>query len=102
MSLTWSPRMTSKQTPSLAGSIGLCLVLAVNALGHDSSASRTALDDYIAKPDSTYSWRVVKTIPGNGYTAFVLDLKSQTWRTSPEVNRPVWQHWLTIVKPNHV
>ncbi len=33
-------------------------------------------------------------------TQFVVDLKSQTWRTEKEVSQPVWQHWLTIVKPD--
>jgi PhoPQ-activated pathogenicity-related protein len=44
----------------------------------------------------------VKTIPGDGYTTFVLDLTSQSWRTVPEVDRTVWQHWLVIVKPDRV
>jgi PhoPQ-activated pathogenicity-related protein len=62
----------------------------------------TALDDYIAKKDPTYSWKLVKTTPGDGYTTFIVDLKSQTWRKLPEVDRPVWQHWLVIVKPDVV
>jgi PhoPQ-activated pathogenicity-related protein len=32
-------------------------------------------------------------------TQYIVDLKSQTWRTPQEVDRPVWQHWLSIVKP---
>jgi PhoPQ-activated pathogenicity-related protein len=63
---------------------------------------KTALDDYLAKPDTTYAWKLVKTVPGDGTTSFVLDLKSQTWRSTPEVDRPVWQHWLTITKPDKV
>jgi PhoPQ-activated pathogenicity-related protein len=71
------------------------------AYGAEPTAYRkTALDDYIAKPDPTYSWNLVKTIPGDGYTTFVVDLKSQSWRTTPEVDRPVWQHWLVIIKPD--
>ncbi len=63
---------------------------------------KTPLDDYLAKPDPTYAWKLVKTIPGDGVTCFVLDLKSQSWRSIPEVDRPVWQHWLTITKPDKV
>jgi PhoPQ-activated pathogenicity-related protein len=63
---------------------------------------RTPLDEYVAKPDSTYAWKLLKTVAGDGYTTFVVDMKSQTWRSSPEVDRPVWQHWLVIVKPNTV
>ncbi len=62
-------------------------------------AGETALDRYVAKPDPTYSWKVVRTVEGNPLTQYIVDLKSQTWRTAEEVDRPVWQHWLTIVKP---
>src|SRR5262245_43456839 len=62
-------------------------------------AEETALDRYVAKPDSTYSWKIVRTHSANGLTQYVVDLKSQTWRTEKDVDRPVWQHWLSIVKP---
>src|SRR6516162_3431930 len=81
---------------------GLCLALTVSAraAGADQARSgKTPLDEYIARPDPTYSWKVVNSIPGDGYTTFIVDLKSQTWRSVPEVDRPVWQHWLVIVKP---
>ena len=73
--------------------------------GHADEPTRTArtpLDDYIAKPDPSYSWKLLKAIPGAGYTTFVVDMTSQTWRSVPEVDRPVWQHWLVIVKPDTV
>src|SRR6516164_2112932 len=63
---------------------------------------KTPLDDYLAKPEPAYAWKLVKTVPGNGVTSYVLDLKSQTWRSTPEVDRPVWQHWLTITRPDQV
>lgn len=62
-------------------------------------AGETALDRYVAKPDPTYAWKVVRTVPTNGLTQYIVDLKSQTWRTEKDVDRPVWQHWLNIVKP---
>src|SRR5438309_59059 len=62
-------------------------------------AGETALDRYVAKPDPTYSWKIVRTVPGNPLTQYIVDLKSQTWRTEKDVDRPVWQHWLTIAKP---
>ncbi len=68
----------------------------------ESLPARTAFDDYIAKPDPTYAWNLVETIPGPGYTTYVIDMKSQTWRTPQEVDRTVWQHWLLIVKPDKV
>jgi PhoPQ-activated pathogenicity-related protein len=62
-------------------------------------AEETALDRYVAKPDTTYAWQVVRTVPGPGLIQYIVDLKSQTWRTEEDVDRPVWQHWLSIVKP---
>jgi PhoPQ-activated pathogenicity-related protein len=62
----------------------------------------TALDRYLAKPDPVYKWEPVSTIAGEGYTGHVLKLTSQTWRTAEEVDRPVWEHWLTVVIPSEV
>jgi len=63
-------------------------------------AAETALDRYIAQPDQAYAWKLAKMVRGEGYTTFVLDLTSQTWRTAADVDRPIWKHWLTIVKPD--
>jgi PhoPQ-activated pathogenicity-related protein len=63
---------------------------------------KTALDAYVAKPDPAYKWELVSTKQGDGYTTFVLELTSQTWRTEVDVDKPVWKHWMTIVKPAEV
>ncbi|HSE97238.1 MAG TPA: PhoPQ-activated pathogenicity-related family protein [Blastocatellia bacterium] len=63
-------------------------------------AQETALDRYIAKPDPSYSWKLAYTISGEGYKGYVIDLTSQTWRSAAEIDRPVWKHWLTIIKPD--
>jgi PhoPQ-activated pathogenicity-related protein len=60
----------------------------------------TPLDDYVAKPDPSYTYSLVKTIDHPLGKIHVLDMKSQTWRTENEVNRTLWQHWLTIIVPN--
>jgi PhoPQ-activated pathogenicity-related protein len=62
----------------------------------------TALDLYVHAPDANYKYELAKTIPGKGYTAYVLDLTSQSWRSPAEVNRTVWKHWLTVIKPDQV
>jgi PhoPQ-activated pathogenicity-related protein len=64
-------------------------------------ADQTALDRYVAKPDATYSWKIDRKMEAHGAGTYIVDLKSQTWRTPQEVNRPVWQHWLTIIRPAH-
>lgn len=64
--------------------------------------AKTAFDQYIAKPDPSYKWKLVNKKSENGVTIYGIRLTSQTWRTKPEVNRPLWEHWLTIVKPDKV
>ena len=65
-------------------------------------AVATPLDDYIAKPDPSYTYSVVQTIDSPLAKAYRLDMKAQTWRTEKEVNRTLWQHWVTIIVPNDV
>lgn len=60
----------------------------------------TALDDYIALSDSNYGYSVVDTNSGDVYTTHVLEMTSQKWRDSNDVDRPLWQHWLIIIEPN--
>jgi PhoPQ-activated pathogenicity-related protein len=60
----------------------------------------TALDRYVRKPDPTYAWKVVREVSADGATQFVVDLKSQTWRAEKEAAPAVWQHWLTVVRPD--
>lgn len=62
-------------------------------------AGETALDRYVAKPDPTFKWKVVKTIPIGGATQYIVDMTSQTWRSEKDTSRPVWQHWVNIVRP---
>ena len=63
---------------------------------------QTALDRYVAAPDPSYSFRVVGTSDGVGFKSHVLEMTSQTWLSTREVDRPVWKHWLVIVVPNQV
>src|SRR5690242_10700546 len=67
-----------------------------------AGAAETALDRYVKKADPTYAYQVVDTVKGEAYTAFIVDMTSQTWRKPSEVDRPVWKHWLTVVRPDKV
>ncbi len=67
-----------------------------------AASKPTALDRYVQKPDPNYKYELVNTIPGKGYTAFVLRMTSQRWRAASEVDRPIWKHWLTVFKPEKV
>jgi PhoPQ-activated pathogenicity-related protein len=65
-------------------------------------AAKTALDRYVEAPDPSYKYAVAATFQGNGYTASVIEMTSQTWRTAADVDRTVWKHWLTVIKPSEV
>ena len=60
------------------------------------------LERYLAAPDPSYQWKAVAALPGNGYTAYLIELVSQRWRNESEVDRPRWQHQLTLVVPEEV
>ncbi|MBL8854666.1 MAG: PhoPQ-activated pathogenicity-related family protein [Planctomycetaceae bacterium] len=61
----------------------------------------TALDEYVAKPDPSYRYEIVRRVELPNGTAWVIDLVSQTWLTPAEVNRTEWRHWLTIFRPKN-
>src|SRR5436309_3216401 len=67
-----------------------------------SAAKQTALDRYVARPDTNFSYKLVNTVAGNGQKTFVLEMTSQAWLTTNEVNRPLWKHWLLIVEPEKI
>jgi PhoPQ-activated pathogenicity-related protein len=63
---------------------------------------KNALDAYVARPDPAFGWKVAKQISGPGYHGAVLELTSQSWLTSKQVDHPVWKHWLTVIVPDKV
>jgi PhoPQ-activated pathogenicity-related protein len=98
-------------TYSLRVQLAVCLIVLV-AHSHPADAketaaaktasSRTALDDYIAMPDASYRWKIVNTISHPGGKTFILDMVSQSWRSSSEVDRTEWQHWLVVTVPDKI
>jgi PhoPQ-activated pathogenicity-related protein len=62
----------------------------------------TALDRYVAAPDPAFVWKTVLTTNVGGARLTIIDLVSQTWLTTNEVNRTEWRHWLTVVRPEQV
>src|SRR5438067_5804195 len=90
--------------PLISTAVLLLAALGVHAAAADRTAvgERTALDRYVQAPDTNYSFHLVSTTKEDGYTTYMIDLISQSWLTTNEVNRPLWQHWLTLVKPDEV
>lgn len=70
----------------------------VVARAADQQVDRTALDRYVAAPDTNYTYSLIKAVPGKGWTTYVLEMTSQAWLTTNEVDSPLWKHWLVIVK----
>jgi PhoPQ-activated pathogenicity-related protein len=64
--------------------------------------AETALDRYVAAPDANFAWKAVRELPAEGVTATLLEMTSQKWLTENEVERPLWTHWLTVVRPTQV
>ncbi len=67
-----------------------------------ASDAQTALDRYVAKPDPSYRYELIQESQVEGCAVYLLRLTSQTWLTTNEVDRPVWKHWLTVIKPPEV
>jgi PhoPQ-activated pathogenicity-related protein len=67
------------------------------------SKPETALDRYVAAPDPNFAWKAVRDLPaGEGVKATLLEMTSQKWLTEQEVERPLWTHWLTVIRPANV
>jgi PhoPQ-activated pathogenicity-related protein len=67
-----------------------------------AQSPETALDRYVATPDPNYHYELINTYAGNGYTGYVVELTSQQWRSTAEVDHPLWKHWLTVVRPDQL
>lgn len=66
------------------------------------SVQATALDDYVAAPDSNYAFpqEGSSVIDWSTFTTgYTLKLTSQQWRDPSEVGPDIWKHWVTIYKP---
>jgi PhoPQ-activated pathogenicity-related protein len=64
--------------------------------------TRTALDEYVDKPDSNYAFNIVKEEEGLGFTAIFVNMTSQQWLTPQLVSRSIWFHGLVIMIPHKI
>ena len=64
-------------------------------------SAMTALDRYVAKPDSHFSWNNTgQVIKGPGYKVYMLNMTSQQWLTPAQVSRSIWWHVLAVTVPD--
>ena len=91
-----------KQDTTLSGTnLSDTLPLSSSGLVAEGEIVETALDRYIAKPDTSYAYALADTIVSPGLTTYIIDMTSQTWRSAAEVDKPVWQHWVQIIVPDN-
>ncbi len=63
----------------------------------------TALDRYVAAPDLNFRFAKAGELRAlGGVSVTLLELTSQQWLTSKEVDRPIWRHWLVVYRPARV
>ncbi len=67
-----------------------------------SRASETALDRYVHTPDPAYEYHLVNTITQDGAKVHVIEMTSQRWLTTNEVDRVLWKHWMIVTQPPEV
>ncbi|HDP35417.1 MAG TPA: hypothetical protein ENN29_09945 [Candidatus Hydrogenedentes bacterium] len=95
--------MKSRRSPFL---FLTAVALVLSGVSHGSNLrateNLTPLDEYVAKPDSSYTWELRHTHEGDGWKGHVLYMASQTWLTEEQVDRTLWEHWLVIVVPDEV
>ena len=67
-----------------------------------ATTPQTALDRYVAAPDPHFTWKVLRELKADGAAVTLLEMTSQKWLTEAEVARPLWTHWITVVRPPKV
>jgi len=83
-----------------SGCVLLLLASTIAGAGPRAARNKTALDRYVFAPDPSYRYNVVSNTKRQGFTEYVVDMISQEWRSAAEVDRPRWQHWLTVIVPD--
>src|SRR6266404_964100 len=89
----------------------LCRLILLNATGSELQETRgsksdaerqTALDRYIAAPDTNYVFKKLTSAPTELGTIHIVEMTSQAWLTTNEVNHTLWKHWLAIACPKQI
>jgi len=80
----------------------IAVLFALVILTVAAAAWPTPLDDFVNTPDPafTYGPTPASTITGPDATAYIWHMASGTWRQPSEVDRTLWEHWVTVVVPN--
>lgn len=92
--------------PVRLSSLGLLLLIGLGCFFRSdlvvataAASELTALDRYVAAPDANYRFRVLTNTVTPLGTISLIEMTSQSWLTTNEVDRPIWQHWMNVVVP---
>ena len=75
------------------------LILAAAAFVLQAAPRKTALDEYVAKSDPAYSWKLTTKVERPSSTGFILEMTSQSWGADKKVDRTNWIHTVTVIQP---
>jgi hypothetical protein len=53
--------------------LGMLASVMANSLMAEETGTKTALDEYVARPDDTYQWQIMQTMKAQGLTAYIVD-----------------------------
>ena len=77
-------------------------LLTAAAVALIGAPKKTPLDEYVAKPDPAYQWKLAHKVEGKKSTGYILDMTSQSWGEDKKVDRTKWVHTVTVVRPNEL
>ncbi|KAI0241557.1 Autocrine proliferation repressor protein A [Lamellibrachia satsuma] len=67
-----------------------------------ATVSILTLEDYVKRPDPTYTYREVKRTWGYFHNTYYLNMTSQKWMDETFSDRPVWWHDMVISVPRRI
>lgn len=103
--MNWTMERPARAPRRMFANFTVAACLAVVLLGAQPAAAdipSTALFDFLNAPDPSYTYSLVQQNSFADHTRYVLRMTSGTWRTSAEVNRTSWQHWVTVYVPHEI
>lgn len=63
---------------------------------------KTPLDEYVAKPDPAFQWKLAHKVERAKSTGYILEMTSQSWGEDKQVDRTKWMHTVTVVSPKEL